>query len=66
MTFGGRSMRPVISERILRAAGQVAQEFEAIDTPECLSRREIETLRLRAGGHTNREIADAFGTPRVR
>jgi DNA-binding NarL/FixJ family response regulator len=40
----------------------VAQDFEAIDSPERLSRREIETLRLMGGGHSNREIADAFGT----
>jgi DNA-binding CsgD family transcriptional regulator len=33
-----------------------------IDSPERLSRREIETLRLMGGGHINREIADAFGT----
>jgi DNA-binding NarL/FixJ family response regulator len=59
---GGTLMRPAITERILRTAGQVAQEFEAIDTPERLSKREIETLRLMAGGHSNREIADAFGT----
>lgn len=54
--------RPAITERILRTAAQVAQDFEAIDSPERLSRREIETLRLMGGGHSNREIADAFGT----
>jgi DNA-binding NarL/FixJ family response regulator len=59
---GATLMRPAITERILRTAGQVAQDFEAIDTPERLSKREIETLRLMAGGHSNREIADAFGT----
>ena len=59
---GGTLMRPAITERILRTAGHVAQEFEAIDRPERLSRREIETLRLMAGGHSNREIAEAFGT----
>jgi DNA-binding NarL/FixJ family response regulator len=59
---GGTLMRPAITERILRTAAQVAQEFEAIDSPERLSRREIETLRLMGGGHSNREIADAFGT----
>ena len=59
---GGTLMRPAITERILRTAGSVAQEFEAVETPERLSRREIETLRLVAGGHSNREIAEAFGT----
>ena len=59
---GGTLMRPVVTERILRAATNVAAEFEAIDRPERLSRREIETLRLMAGGHSNRDIAEAFGT----
>jgi DNA-binding NarL/FixJ family response regulator len=59
---GGTLMRPVVTERILRAATQVTTGFEAIDRPERLSRREVETLRLMAGGHSNREIADAFGT----
>jgi len=51
-----------VATRILRAATQVTTDFEAIDRPERLSRREIETLRLMAGGHSNRDIADAFGT----
>ena len=59
---GGTLMRPVITARILRAATQVTTDFDAIDRPERLSRREIETLRLMAGGHSNRDIADAFGT----
>lgn len=59
---GRTLMRPAITERILRTAGQVPQNFEAIDTPERLSPREIETLRLMGGGHSNRQIADAFGT----
>ena len=59
---GRTLMRPAITERILRTAGQVPQTFEAIDTPERLSPREIETLRLMGGGHSNRQIADAFGT----
>jgi DNA-binding NarL/FixJ family response regulator len=45
-----------------RIASRVTTDFEAIDRPERLSRREIETLRLMAGGHSNRDIADAFGT----
>jgi DNA-binding NarL/FixJ family response regulator len=59
---GATLMRPGITDRILRAASRVAQEFEAIDAPERLSPREIETLRLMAGGHSNRAIASAFGT----
>lgn len=59
---GGTIMRPAITDRILRTAGQVATDFEAMEQPDRLSRREVETLRLMAGGHSNREIADAFGT----
>ena len=59
---GGTVMRPVITERILRAAGQLSPPLEATTDPERLSRREVETLRLVAGGHSNREIARAFGT----
>jgi DNA-binding NarL/FixJ family response regulator len=59
---GGTLMRPAVTERILRAASGVPMEFETIDRPERLTRREIETLRLMAGGHSNRDIAEAFGT----
>lgn len=59
---GGTVMRPVVTERILRVAGERVATFEATDDPERLSRRELETLRLVAGGHSNREIAAAFGT----
>lgn len=59
---GGTVMRPVITDRILRAAGQLGTPLDATSDPERLSRREVETLRLVAGGHSNREIASAFGT----
>lgn len=59
---GGTLMRPAVTERILRAAPQVPMEFDAIERPERLTRREVETLRLMAGGHSNRDIAEAFGT----
>ena len=59
---GATLMRPVVTERILRAASMLTTDFEAIDRPERLSRREIETLRMMAGGHSNRDIAEAFGT----
>lgn len=59
---GGKVMRPVVTERVLRAARQFTPPFEASTDPERLSRREVETLRLVAGGHSNREIAAAFGT----
>lgn len=59
---GGTLMRPRITERILKTAVPIAKAMESSSDPERLSRREIETLRLVAGGHSNREIALAFGT----
>lgn len=59
---GGTLMRPAVTERILRTAGQVSQAFDATDTPERLTPRETEALRLMAGGHSNRDIAGALGT----
>mgnify|MGYP003401760767 CR=1 FL=1 len=35
--------------------------FESLDPPDALTRREIEVLRLMAGGHSNREISDLLG-----
>jgi DNA-binding NarL/FixJ family response regulator len=37
-------------------------DFEAADLPEDLTPRELEVLRLIAGGFSNREIAHALGT----
>lgn len=59
---GGTLMRPAITERILRTAGQLPPSFDALDTPERLTPRETEALRLMAGGHSNRAIAGALGT----
>ena len=33
-----------------------------VKKPDTLSARELEVLRLMAGGYSNREIADALGT----
>jgi DNA-binding NarL/FixJ family response regulator len=59
---GGTLMRPAVTDRVLRAAAHVERTFEASEDPERLSRREVETLRLMAGGHSNRDIARALGT----
>ena len=37
-------------------------DFAASELPEGLTRRELEVLRLIAGGFSNREIARALGT----
>lgn len=59
---GETLIRPVVTERVLRGLENLRPEFESLDPPDPLSRRETEILRLMAGGYNNREIADALGT----
>jgi DNA-binding NarL/FixJ family response regulator len=59
---GGSAIRPAITERVLRGLVTVARDFDALSPPDPLTRREIEVVRLIAGGYSNREIADALGT----
>ncbi|HEV2846760.1 MAG TPA: response regulator transcription factor, partial [Thermoanaerobaculia bacterium] len=59
---GETLIRPVVTERILRGLENLNPEFESLDLPDPLSRKETEVLRLMAGGYSNREIADALGT----
>lgn len=59
---GETLIRPAVTERVLRGLENLRPEFESLDPPDALSRRETEILRLMAGGYNNREIADALGT----
>ncbi len=59
---GETLIRPVVTERVLRGLEHVRRDFDALDPPDPLTRRETEILRLMAGGYSNREIADALGT----
>ena len=59
---GGSLIRPAVTERVLRGLEHVRRDFEALSPPDPLTKREIEILRLIAGGYSNREIADALGT----
>ncbi len=59
---GGTVIRPAITERVLRGLEHVARDFDALSPPDALTKRELEVLRLMAGGYSNREIADALGT----
>jgi DNA-binding NarL/FixJ family response regulator len=59
---GERVIRPAVTERALRGLEHVRRDFDALSPPDPLTRREIEILRLMAGGYSNREIADALGT----
>ena len=59
---GGTLIRPAITERVLRGLEHVRRDFDALNPPDPLTKREVEILRLMAGGYSNREIADALGT----
>ena len=59
---GGSMIRPAVTERVLRGLEHVRRDFEALSPPDPLTKREVEILRLMAGGYSNREIAGALGT----
>ena len=59
---GETLIRPAVTERVLRGLEHVRRDFDALDPPDPLTKRELEILRLMAGGYSNREIADALGT----
>jgi DNA-binding NarL/FixJ family response regulator len=58
---GETLIRPVITERVLRGLSRGCRSFDALDPPDPLTKRELEVLRLMAGGYSNREIAEALG-----
>jgi DNA-binding NarL/FixJ family response regulator len=59
---GGTIIRPAVTERVLRGLEHVRRDFDALNPPDPLTKRETQILRLIAGGYSNREIADALGT----
>ncbi len=59
---GESLIRPGVTERVIQGLGRIHRDFESLETPEPLTKRETEILRLIAGGYNNREIADALGT----
>ncbi len=57
---GGTAVRPAITARIAERLGRLGSAIESLDRPDPLTEREIEILRLVAGGYSNREIAGAL------
>ena len=60
LAAGGTLIQPAITERIVRSIEQVGNDFPSLESPDPLTEREIEVLRLLTGGHSNREIAEAL------
>lgn len=54
-------IRPAVTESALRRLEETRTEFESLESPDPLTKRELEVLRLMAGGYSNREIGDALG-----
>lgn len=57
---GGTLIRPAVTEHALKRLEETRPEFESLEPPDPLTKRELEVLRLMAGGYSNREIADAL------
>lgn len=58
---GGTLIQPSVTEGVLRAALAAGCAFSHLDPPDPLTEREVEVLRLLAGGYSNREIGGALG-----
>jgi len=58
---GGSVIRPAITERVVRGLEHLRRDFDSLSPPDPLTPRELEVLRLMAGGQSNREIATALG-----
>jgi len=56
---GQTVFQPAITQRLLRAAGTIPQTEAPLEE---LTAREVEVVRLLAGGYSNKEIAHALGT----
>jgi DNA-binding NarL/FixJ family response regulator len=57
---GETMLRPAITETVINSLKGQGAGFDASDLPDPLSARELEVLRLMAGGYSNREIAEAL------
>jgi DNA-binding NarL/FixJ family response regulator len=57
---GDTYVQPVVTEKILKGLGNLETDSYSYAQPEDLSEKELEILRLMAGGFSNREIASSI------
>ncbi len=57
---GKTIVRPQVTEKMLENVSHLKNEFTSFKQPESLTGRETEILRLMAGGHSNKEIANSL------
>jgi len=57
---GETIIRPALTEHALRRLEENRTEFESLESPDPLTKRELEVLRLMAGGYSNREIGNTL------
>ena len=57
---GGTAVQPGITARIVEGLGRLGSEIPGLDPHDPLTEREVEVLRLVAGGFSNREIASGL------
>ena len=57
---GNTLVQPAVTERILRGLTTMAQESADSGAVEALSKKELEVLRMLAGGYSNKEISIAI------
>lgn len=58
---GGTVFQPAMTQRLLQSIDRLRNTFDSLPSPDRLTEREIEVVRLMAGGYSNREIAHALG-----
>jgi DNA-binding NarL/FixJ family response regulator len=59
---GATVFQPAVTQRLLKSVDRLHNRFESLTAPDPLTEREIEVVRLLAGGYSNREIAHALNT----
>ena len=60
LASGGTLVHPAMTQRLLNNIDRIRSDFPSMETPERLTWREIEILRLVARGYNNREIGEGL------